>query len=99
MPSRLVTVTASLQSADLDTLKTYRPQHNHRIRRVAQRCRLPAIAQAVAEEVVKLGNIVNFLDCCLDIVFDAPVINGVGFQQDITATPIAVARLSNRADV
>src|SRR5260370_10459824 len=52
--------------------------------------RSPAVAQAVAQEVLQLRHRVDLPDRRLDVVFDAAEANGVVVQQDVAGTPVAV---------
>src|SRR5262245_18853053 len=60
---------------------------------------LPAIAKAIAEEIVEFGNVVNLADRRFDIVLDPAVINGFAVEEDVARSPIGVAWLADGADV
>src|SRR5438105_13760975 len=62
-------------------------------------CWSPAVAQAVAEEVLQLRDRVDLADGGLDVVLDPPVADGVAVEQDVAGAPVAVARLADGADV
>src|SRR5437764_15392363 len=57
------------------------------------------VAEAVAEEILQLGNGVDLLHRGFDVILDPAIANGVAIEQDVAGPPVAVARLADRADV
>src|SRR5262245_25731081 len=58
-----------------------------------------AIAETVAEEVFQFGNGVDLANGRLDVVLDAAIADGGPVEQNVAGAPVAVARLTHRADV
>src|SRR4051794_1120258 len=58
-----------------------------------------AVAETVAQEIVEIRDVVDFLNGGIDIVFHAAKADFVAVEEDITGTPIAVAGLTDGADV
>src|SRR6476659_10106540 len=59
----------------------------------------PAVAETIAEKVLQLRDGINLLDGGINVVLDAAVADGVAVEQDVAGAPVAVARLTDRADV
>src|SRR5438445_13470144 len=58
-----------------------------------------ADTQSIAKKVFQVGDCVNLLDCRIYVVLNATVANRFAIEEDIAGAPIAVARLTNRADI
>src|SRR5262249_7732149 len=60
---------------------------------------LSAVAQTIAQEVFEVGDFVNLPNGGVDVVLDAAILDRVVIEQHVTSTPIAVAWLTDGADV
>src|SRR5260370_5356764 len=57
------------------------------------------VAEAVAQEIVEVRNVVDLADGRVDVVLDPLEAHHVVVEHDVAGPPIAVARLTDRADV
>ena len=60
---------------------------------------LPSVAETIAEEVFKFGDVINLFDSRIDIVFYPTVFDGFAIEENVTGTPVAIAGLANGANV
>src|SRR6266516_4353979 len=60
---------------------------------------LAPVAEAVAQEIVEIGDVVDLANGGVDVVFDALETHDVSVEHDVAGAPVAVARLADRADV
>src|SRR5579875_284065 len=59
----------------------------------------PPITKAIPEKIFQFRDRVNLPNGRVDIVFDAAIPNGVVVEQNVAGTPVAIARLADRANV